>query len=172
MKLINALLVLVIFVASSSMCLPDHALLLPNLFKEAIKLKDYGISERDIIHYCSNAEDIINYIFRDVGNIESDEARVKNLNMVLSFKEVQKQLEADNAAVLRNRRFLTDPFHYEDLNIGIMPHRVLDSLQHGPPLDTPRKHKPNESGSSLALQLTDSASPKTRTWIPYLERYR
>lgn len=131
MKLINALLVLVIFVASSSMCLPDHALLLPNLFKEAIKLKDYGISERDIIHYCSkaNAEDIINYIFRDVGNIDSDEARVEKLNMVLSFKEVQKELEADNAAVLRNRRFLTDPFHYEDLNIGIMPHRVLDSLQ-------------------------------------------
>ena len=93
MKLINALLVLVIFVASSSMCLPDHALLLPNLFKEAIKLKDYGISERDIIHYCSNAEDIINYIFRDVGNIDSDEARVEKLIMVLSFKEVQKQLK-------------------------------------------------------------------------------
>jgi hypothetical protein len=180
MKLINALLVLVILVASSSICLPDHAPtvqtrvpptaappsnerpdndleaakgllqfakkpilplnvlhllpknvlihhVLPNLlFKEAINLKDYGISERDIIHYCSkaNAEDIINYIFRDVGNIDSDEARVENLNMVLSFKEVQKQLEADNAAVLRNRLR-----NHTFLNMGIMPHRVLDSLQ-------------------------------------------
>ena len=150
MKLINALLVLVILVASSSMCLPDHAPtvqtrvaptaapppsnersdndleavkgllqfakkpiltttsplnvlhLLPKnvlihhvlpilLFKEAINFKDYGISERDIIHYCSkaNAEDIINFIFRDAGNIDSDEARVEKLNMVL-LKVLQK----------------------------------------------------------------------------------
>ena len=121
MKLINALLVLVILVASFTMCLPDHAPtvptrvpsaalppsnerssndleavkallqfakkpiltttsplnvlhilpknvlihhVLPNLlFKEAINLKDYGISDKDIIHYCSkaNAEDIINH---------------------------------------------------------------------------------------------------------------
>jgi hypothetical protein len=188
MKLINALLVLVILVASSSMCLPDHAPtlrtrvpppaappsnersdndleavkgllqfatkpiptttaprnvlhllpinvlihhVLPNLlFKEAINLKDYGISESDIIHYCSkaNAEDIINYIFRDAGNIDSDEARVENLIILLSFKEVQKQLEADNAAVLRNIQ-RNHPFPDEDLSMGIMPHRVLDSLQ-------------------------------------------
>jgi len=79
--------------------LPMTDALLPSMnFVDAIKLKEFGITETDIIKYCSKTdpENIVEYIFRDLDKADSgisDDTRLANLDIFLSDQDVQRQSE-------------------------------------------------------------------------------
>jgi hypothetical protein len=113
----------------------DH--LLPHLpFKEAISLNDNRLTEEDIITHCakSNAEDIVNYIFRDLDkndHIITNEVRLENLRILLNSEEVQEQIYEDNSVAVVNRQLMTIRSTDPNLTRDLVPHRLLDALQVG-----------------------------------------
>jgi hypothetical protein len=99
-----------------------------------MNLADNRLTEEDIITHCdkSNAEEIINYIFRDLGSSDhgiTDEVRLKNFRILLNSEQFQEQLEKENMAAVHNRRLLK----LRRLNViatpNLLPQLALDSLQ-------------------------------------------
>jgi hypothetical protein len=111
----------------------DH--LLPHLsFKEAMNLADKRLTEQDIITHCdkSNAQEIIAYIFRDLGSSDhgiTDEVRLKNFRILLNSEQVQRKIENENIAAVHHTQNMiinrTDP----NVSSDLVPHPFLDSLQ-------------------------------------------
>ena len=67
-------------------------------FEDAINLKKNGISETDIINFCSKTdpENIVSYIFRDLDKADSgisDETRLANLDIFLRDQAVQSKIQ-------------------------------------------------------------------------------
>jgi hypothetical protein len=112
--------------------LPESILvdyLLPHLsFKEAMNLADKRLTEEDIITHCdkSNAEEIINYIFRDLGSSDhgiTDEVRLKNFRILLNSEQFQEQIQKDHMAAVQNVQM--NP----NLTRDLLPQRARESLQ-------------------------------------------
>jgi hypothetical protein len=113
--------------------LPENLIIgLP--FKEAMNLADKRLTEQDIITHCdkSNAQEIIAYIFRDLGSTDhgsTDEVRLKNLRILLNSEQVQEQIQKDNMAAVHNRQILNSPRLNQMVSGHLKHHLLLDSLQ-------------------------------------------
>jgi hypothetical protein len=118
--------------------LPENLMIahvLPHLsFKEAMNLADKRLTEQDIITHCdkSNAQEIIAYIFRDLGSTDhgsTDEVRLKNLRILLNSEQVQEQIQKDNMAAVHNRQILNSRSSNQMVAGHLKHHLLLDSLQ-------------------------------------------
>jgi hypothetical protein len=100
--------------------------ILPHLsFKEAMNLEDKRLTEEDIITHCdkSKAEEIIAYIFRDLGSSDhgiTDEVRLKNFRILLNSEQVQRKIRQDNSAAFIRRHSLITMVESGELQM--LPH--------------------------------------------------
>jgi hypothetical protein len=99
-----------------------------------MNLADNRLTEEDIITHCdkSNAEEIIAYIFRDLGSSDhgiTDEVRLKNFRILLNSEQVQEQIQKDNFAAVHNLQLIRWQTLYPNVAGHWIRQNILDSLQ-------------------------------------------